>query len=144
MADTFICINRLGVLCPVDQQGRDAVAKLKMGQQVQVEVKRARNGKQHRLYWALIGLIHSQQSRYATQEQLSNVIKCAVGWCDEVELKDGRLMVTPRSIAFANAKQEEFEQFFTKVIQLVITKILPGVAEADLRRELEEMVGVAA
>lgn len=144
MAETIICTNRLGVLAPVDQHGRDVLAKLKMGQQVQVEVKRARNGKQHRLYWGLIGLIFSQQSRYATQEQLSNVIKCAVGWCDEVPLKDGRVMVTPRSIAFANMAQDQFEEFFTKVIKLVITKILPGVTEADLRRELEQMVGVAA
>lgn len=143
MAEVFICVNRLGSLVPVDQHGRDAMAKVKIGSQVQVEVKRARNPKQHRLYWALINLIHGQQSRYTTHDQLSNALKCAVGWCDEIELKDGRIMAIPKSIAFANMKQAEFEQFFDAVIKLVITKILPGVKEADLRSELEEMTGVS-
>ena len=142
---TEVIMRRDGIrLAAIDAAGSEAILKLPIGKQFVVTIKQARNPRQFRLYWGLIGLIFSQQSRYATQEQLSNVIKCAVGWCDEVPLKDGRVMVTPRSIAFANMAQDQFEEFFTKVIKLVITKILPGVTEADLRRELEQMVGVAA
>lgn len=143
MPETFIAINRLGVLAPVDQQGRDVMAKLKMGQQVQIEVKRARNPKQHRLYWALIGLCHSQQSTYATQEDLSDAIKIAVGHCTQYPLLNGKVMMKPKSIAFANLGQTAFDEFFQRVVHLVITRILPGVEEADLRRELEEMVGLS-
>lgn len=140
----FIAISHLGTLRPVDEQGRAELSKLRQGQQVEIELKRARNPRQHRLYWGLVGLIFHQQSRYATQEQLSNALKCAVGFCDEVELMNGKTMVTPKSMSFANMKQDEFEPFFDKVIEVVITKILPGVSNADLRRELAEMVGVAA
>lgn len=143
MAETFICVNRLGVLAPVDDQGRDAIAKVKMGKQVEVTIKRARNAKQHRLYWALIHLCHSQQSTYATQEDLSDAIKIAVGHCTSYPLLNGKIMMKPKSIAFANMAQDQFEQFFERVIHLVITRILPNVLETDLRRELEEMTGLS-
>lgn len=137
---SFIAIKKLATLRPVDQSGVDRIAKLREGQQVEIQIKQARNGRQHRLYWAMIGLVYHQQSRYATQEQLSNAIKCAVGWCDEIELSSGKVMVTPRSISFSNMPQEQFSEFFDKVIELVVTKILPGVSDADLRAELEAMV----
>jgi hypothetical protein len=135
----FIAIKKLGNLRPVDQDGIDAISKLKEGEQVKVDVKRARNGKQHRLYFALINLIYGQQTRYATTEQLSNAIKCAVGYCDEIETKGGKVLVIPKSIAFHAMPQDQFTEFFDKVIALVIEKILPGVSDADLRAELEEM-----
>lgn len=137
---SFIAIKKLATLRPVDQSGVDRIAKLREGQQVEIQIKQARNGRQHRLYWAMIGLVYHQQNRYATQEQLSNAIKCAVGWCDEIELSSGKVMVTPRSISFSNMPQEQFSEFFDKVIELVVTKILPGVSDADLRAELEAMV----
>jgi hypothetical protein len=140
MPVSFIAARNLSGLRPVDAHGVDLLAKIKQGQQVEIIVKRARNGRQHRLYWALIGLIHPQQRLYTTQEQLSNAMKCAVGWCDEVPLNSGKVMVTPRSISFANMDQTEFQQFFDKIIDLVVEKILPGVTSEDLKRELEEIV----
>lgn len=136
----FVALKKLGSIRPVDQVGIDILAKLREGEQVMVEVKRARNGKQHRLYWALMNLIYSQQSRYATLEQLSNAIKCAVGYCDEIETKGGKVLVIPKSIAFHAMSQESFTEFFDRVIELVTTKILPNVSDADLRAELELMV----
>lgn len=139
--DSFIFRHHLGTLKPVDQAGFDALMKFKNDEQLQVIFKRARNPRHHRLYWALMALIHPQQDTYTTIEQLSNAVKCAVGWCDKVELTSGMIMAIPRSISFANMKQDEFDQFFEKVVQLVITKILPGVDREDLRNRLDDMIG---
>lgn len=128
-------------LRPLDDEGRSMVADLKPDETVTVEIKRARNPRQHRLFWALVSLIYDNQERYTTREQLADALKCAVGWCDEIELKDGRVMALPKSISYANMKNEDFKVFLDKVIALTVEKILPSVAEADLRRELEEMVG---
>ncbi len=138
----IIAQNHLGTLRPVDDKGREYVGKLRHGQQVEIEIKRARNPRQFRLYWGLVGLIFPQQSRYTTQEQLSNALKCSVGWCDEITLRDGRIMAVPKSMSFSNMKQDEFEPFFDRVIEVVISKIIPGLKDDDLRRELELMVGV--
>lgn len=139
--DTLICQVHLGSLKPVDQAGLDALAKMRQGTQVLIAMKRARNPRHHRLYWALMALIHPQQELYTTVEQLSNAMKCAVGWCDKITLKDGTIMAIPKSISFANMAQAEFDQFFERIIQLVVTKILPGVDSQDLKNRLEEMIG---
>lgn len=139
MTNRHLFRHHLGSLVPADAEAQAALAKLK-GKTVLVEIRQARNPRQHRLYWALMSLIHEHQERYATVEQLSNMVKCAVGWCDEIELKDGRVMATPKSISFANMKQADFDPFLNKVITLVCERILPGVQEEDLRRRIEEMV----
>lgn len=138
----LICIRDLGTLRPVDDRGRELLSKLKLGFQYQVEVKRPRNLQQLRLYWALMHLIFPQQSRYLNEEDLSDAIKCAVGHCEEMSLKDGRIAVRPLSIAFSKADQDKWESFFKAVIDLVTTKIIPGLDEGDLRRELELITGL--
>lgn len=133
--------KHLGALRPADDTAKAELAKLKHGQTVRVEWKRLRNPRQHALYWALIGLVFEHQERYATRDQLHNAIKVAVGYCDEVEGRGGRTIAIPKSIAFGNMDQGAFEEFLNAVIRLVCTRILPNTDDADLRAELEAMVG---
>ena len=141
---TRLLFHKLGnTLVPVDDQGWALMSKLKHRQEVTVEVVRARNGRQHRLFWALVGIVYENQTKYATRQQVADAIKCAIGYCDEVEGYKGAMIQRPRSIAFANMKQDEFTEFLDKAIQFVCGRIIP-FTEGDLRSELEQMVGIAA
>lgn len=128
-------------LVPADEQAEEEVRKLKPGQATLVEVKRARNERQHRLYWALVGVIFDHQSRYATRQDLSDALKVAVGHYEEVGKRGEHVIVRPKSIAFANMPQPEFEQFFDRIIKLVCERIIPGTNDTELRAHLEDMVG---
>lgn len=128
-------------LIPADEKAEEELRKLKPGQQVLVEFKRARNPRQHRLYWALVGVVYEHQSRHATQEDVSDALKVAVGHYEEVGARGDKVIVRPKSISFANMPQDQFEQFFSKVVELVVAKIIPGTSDAELRAHLEEMVG---
>lgn len=128
-------------LVPADEQAEEEVRKLKPGQATLVEVKRARNERQHKLYWTLIGAIFDHQTKYATRIDLSDAIKVAVGHCEEVGQRGNQIIVRPKSIAFANMPQQQFEDFFDRVIKLVCERIIPGTSDADLRAHLEELVG---
>lgn len=141
MPDFFAKVEN-GRLQPVDDVGREYLAR-KHGKTVRVTVSEPRNIKQLRLYWALIHLVFPNQSTWLTPEDLSDAIKCAVGHCEQTTLKDGRIMVRPKSISFSKADQSQWEAFFDAVVRLVITKVIPGTKEDDLRRELEEMVGLS-
>lgn len=133
-----------GALRPVDDQGEEVLRGIPNDAIVKVAVKRARNPRHHRLYWALLSLLYENQSRYATVEELSDAIKCAVGHCTVIAGTDGREIRIPKSISFAKMDQDEFRRFFDRVVDLAVTRILPGIDEADLRREIEEMVGLAS
>jgi len=129
-------------LVPASTEAEEEMKKLKPGQAVLVEVKRARSPQQLRLWWALMGVIFEHQETYPTREAVSDAFKCWLGHCDELRLKDGRTAVKPKSIAFGNLPQAEWEQLFDAAIKLVCDRVIPGTTDADLRRHLEDMVGI--
>src|SRR5690554_5295813 len=92
-------------LLPADAMAGEEVRKIKPGQAVTVEVKRARNPRQHRLYWALVAVIFDHQTRYASRTDLSDALKVAVGHYEEVGKRGEHVIVRPKSISFANMPQ---------------------------------------
>lgn len=128
-----------GGLYPTDDAGREALAKIPRAD-VLVSVKLPRNVKHHRKLFALLSLVHQNQSRYPTVEHLLSAIKIYLGYYKPVRLADGREGCMPDSIAFHAMGQDDFNAFYDKVIELVVTKILPGVKRADLERELLDLV----
>lgn len=138
----LICTRELGTLRPVDDRGRDLLSKLKLGFHYQVEIKRPRNLQQLKLYWSLIHLVFENQTRYLTEDDLSDALKIAVGHCDNLILPDGRIAPRPRSISFAKTEQDQWQAFLSAVIVLVRDTFLPTLSEGDLRRELETITGI--
>lgn len=128
-------------LIPADESSAEEMRKIKPGQAITVEVKRARHPRQFRLYWALIGVIFDHQGRYATRQDLSDALKVAVGHYEEVGKRGEHVIVRPKSIAFANMPQAQFEQFFERVVAFVCANIIPGTTDQELRAHLEDMVG---
>ena len=139
MAD-FLAQVQLGKLCPVDDIGREWLAK-KHGKTVKVSVTEPRNARQLRLYWGLVGLIFPHQSRYATAEHLSDALKKAVGAYQEFTCLDGTTITRVNSIAFKAMNNEEFQVFLDRVREVIVTLVIPGLSKSDLRRELEEITG---
>lgn len=136
------CVRTLTGLAPCDERDRDLLSKLKVGKQVTVEVKQSRNIKELRLYYALIHLIFPQQSTWETEDDLDDAIRCAVGHCTKTTLKSGEIMVRPRRLAFGKLDQTSWRDYLDRVMRLTTTKIIPGLDEGDLRRELETITGI--
>lgn len=139
----FLAQVQLGTLRPIDDIGREALAK-RHGKTVKVEVVEPRNGKQLRLYWALVNLIFPHQSRYLSPEKLSSALKKAVGAYDEIECLDGTKITEVHSIAYNAMSNDEFKVFLDRVMEVIVTVVIPGIKKEDLRRELEEITGLRA
>ena len=127
-----------GSLEPVDDIGRESLAKIAAGDLVRADVKRPRNLAHHRKYWALISMIYANQTRYRSPEELNDAIKVHVGHCTLMTLRDGTEVRIPKSIAFHAMDQAEFEAFYERVIDVVVSEIIPGLSREDLKRELSE------
>ena len=122
-------------LVPADEHSEAAFARLKVGQYMRAdETARVRSPEQLRLYWALIELALANQDKYATKEDLSDAVKCALGHCyrDEYTVK-GQKIVRERakSIAFGNMPQEEFGVFFDAAQKLLAETLGVTVDELD-------------
>lgn len=143
-------VKHLESLRPADDAARDLLRKLGQGEIVTCEVKRPRNVRHHRLFWALMTLVWQQlddPDRYPTVESLVTEVKIVTGHYDRRDIEwEGRRypVLTPRSISFAAMDQTAFDAFFTKVCDWIAANVLPGVTERMLREELEILIGVQA
>lgn len=143
---TFLAKKVLNGLTPCEKRGEDALERIANGDIVSVEIKRPRNVQHHRLYWALVGLVHDNldHARYPTPEDVSDHIKIAAGLRKRIELPSGEVGYIPGSIAFHKMDQTEFNEFYDRVCDLIALHFLPGVNTDDLRREVSLMIGAAA
>jgi len=139
----FLATKHLGSLRPVDQAGEDALRKMGSGEIVSVEVKRPRNVKHHRMYWALLTLVHDNMDgdRYPTVEDLHAAIKIAAGLRTRIVLPNGEVGFIPGSTAFHKMDQTAFDAFYDRVCDLIAKHFLPGVTSEELKREVGSMIG---
>lgn len=140
----FLASKHLGSLRPVDQSGEDALRKIGQGAIVSVEVKQPRNLRHHRMFFALMTIVWEQmdQDRYPTVEDLVAAIKISAGLRTRIELPDGTWGFIPGSIAFHRMDQSAFAEFYDRVCDLISRHFLPGVTSAELRNEVELMIGL--
>lgn len=141
-----LMVKQFGCLRPADQSGEEALSKMRIGDLMQVEIKRPRNLQHHRLFWALIGKVweNIDQERYPSPDDLCAAIKIAAGIRTRIVLPDGTQGFIPGSIAFHKMSQDEFSAFYDRVCNLIAEHFLPGVTSAELRAEVELMIGAAA
>lgn len=142
----FLACKNLGALRPADEAGQEALAKIGNGELVTVEVKKSRNIKHHRMFWALMSIVHENldHDRYPTVEDLTAAVKIAAGLRTRIELPNGETGFIPGSIAFAKMDQTAFDAFYNRVCDLICKHFLPGVTNEALREEVEIMTGVRA
>lgn len=124
---------RLG---PADEAAEKVIRRWGKGEAIVCEVKRARNPGGHRKAYALLRLVFENQNKYSTIDDLLTEIKLRAGHYDEYVTTRGELVYTPRSISFAELDEDEFVEFYDKMIDAMIKHILPGVGREDLEDEV--------
>lgn len=132
----FLAKKRLGSLHPVDEQGESMLRKISPEDLLAVEVKRPRNGKFHRKFFAMLQIILENQSHYKSIDDLLDVCKLRVGHCRTIETRQGEVKV-PASISFASMDQSEFEAFYDRACAWVVEEVIPGLQRSDLDAEVE-------
>ena len=139
----FLVVKHLGALRPIDEAGEAVLQKLGQGEVVEIGLRRPRNIRHFRLFWALMSLVWEQVQgpEYPTVESLVVRLKIATGHRDELRFAGGVVAFVPRSISFAAMDQIEFDAFYNRVCDWVAANVLPGVTQEDLKREIEEMIG---
>lgn len=141
----FLAQKHLGALRPSDDCGVEALRKIGQGEVVSVEIKRPRNIKHHRMFWALMTIVWEQldSDRYPTVEDLVAAVKISAGLRTRIELPSGETGFIPGSIAFHKMDQDAFSSFYDRVCDLLAKHFLPGVTSDELRREVEIMIGTS-
>ena len=131
--------GRNGGLYPTDRYSADRMAKYQGRDVACDEPKTPRNLAHHQKYWVLVNFC-AEHSAY-TPEQVHDIFKLRTGLTTMSQLTDGTIVQHPGSIAWAKMDQTAFSEFYDRVVQVVITDILPGVTVKQVEQELRELVG---
>lgn len=116
MADRPLFVYALDGFRPFNDEAQDFTAKCKLGQVVELKPARVRNGKFHRLFFAILKLISENSSPEITPEEALFFAKLATGTGKWVTDTRGVEHFVPGSISFAAMKQDDFDAFVKSAI----------------------------
>lgn len=140
-----------GMLVPCDESSREVVQKWGLGQGVRATVKRMRNLLFHRKYFAMLNLgyeawepptlEHNGIAVTKNFERFRKDVQIAAGFYDLVTNLKGEVRAESRSISFGNMDEDEFEDVYGKVADVLLQRVLKLYTRADLDRVVNELLG---
>lgn len=105
---------------PIDDKAVEMISKLKVGEEFLVDYKKKRNVKNHRrLFSMLQGVVHNSD-HYKNVDNLLSMLKLKTGHFDIVVSHRGEQLYIPKSIDFASMCEEEFKEFFSACIDVIL------------------------
>ena len=131
-------------LVPDDRQSADKLGKTKLGRMVLLQVHTPRNGKQHRMIWALCQMIAENSDRFEDAKHVMDEIKLNTGHVERRQFNVPGVGLVfqewPASIAYESMSQAEFAPWFEKALIYVGDKIWPGMSSEKIREEIALML----
>lgn len=139
MAEDVLLVRKGSHLVPDNPISLESIEAMKEGEVVLATIRRPRNGKHHNLLFALIRLVLNNQTKYTNEKSLLVAIKINTGYFDTLTMYVRNVpveVVLPQSISFVSMDQKEFNDFFQRAMDFIVTDIIPGLNKADLEREI--------
>lgn len=130
-----------GGLVPTDDRTRKAMEKWPWKEVLCVDVRRPRNGKFHRGYWAFLARVHENLPEHLTiptVEDLHRSIKIALGYSRVVTDLNGVPRLDVDSTSYESMNQDEFAEFVEQAVEVIRVAFWPDMPPGDLFAVLNE------
>jgi hypothetical protein len=138
----LMMVRRGSFLAPYTPFDSEQLEGFPAGRAMRVKLTQPRSVPHHRLYWAMLNKV-CENLDTIPPKTLHGLVKLRCGYAIEVRTKSGVERI-PGSIAFDKMTAPEFREFFERAVTFICEQVLPGLRSADLKREIEQMLGVAA
>ncbi len=146
-----ICLTKtFNGFVPSDPKSQEWADKIKIGQEVHSDFKKARNSGFHRRYFALLTIAFDLwepgeiNSKYGKPEKSFDRFRAdlqilAGSFHTEIRV-DGTVRVESDSISFAAMSQEQFEDLYQRVLNVIMQKILPNTSKEEIEHMTEQFL----
>jgi hypothetical protein len=103
-----------GFLKPAYNSDHELFSKIKPNEIIEIEYKKKRNVKFHRLFFALMNLAFENQEAYNILDVMrKDIIKHAGYYTERVNAITGEITQEPNSISFSSMEEKEFNKLYT-------------------------------
>lgn len=141
-----------GFLIPADDESREIAGKWKLGQAIKVSATRMRNGPFHRKFFAMLdvgfdawepqgAVSYRGEAVKKNRKRFRKDVLILAGHYEAVHNMKGEVRLEAKSISFANMEQDDFEQVYSDVADVLLTRVLKTYTRDDLDRVVEELIG---
>lgn len=98
----------------------DKAKKLKAGDFLECEIKKKRNYKFHKKYFALINLVFDNQEKYDNIDHLRNDLTKVSGFYTIRKDLEGNEVLEVDSISFSNMDELKFNELYSKTLDSIV------------------------
>lgn len=131
--EIYLIKNDTGQFIPAYNSGYEKAKRFKPGETLLADIKRPRNIGFHRKFFALLNMGFSNQEQYDIFEDYRAVMIMKAGYYKAIETDRG-VVYLPKSISFASMDNLEFEELYSKMIDVLIKEL--GLDQESIEKEL--------
>lgn len=102
-----------------------------------------RSVQQNKFYWALLGKVVENSEHYTSSTGLHFFLKVRLGYVEEIQFHDGRMVMRVASTSFERMDDLDFKPYLDGAISVIVTEIIPGLPRNRLISEIEAMLGIS-
>ena len=139
--DIYLTKDDQGRFLPAFNTDHDLSKKIKTGEIVKVAMTRPRNPGFHRKFMAMIKMFHDNlpeelDNQIPTFNNMLDVVKVLAGHYTILHFPDGTISKVPKSISFGSMDDLEFEEFYSKSLDVGLKHFLIGMDPRELENEI--------
>ena len=105
---------------PAYDMDLEKLKRIKPNEFIECEIKKKRNIKFHRKFFALIDLVYQNQSTYINSEDLRADLIITAGYYTTYINIEGNVVKKADSISFAQMDEHSFNEFYSKIIDVIV------------------------
>lgn len=109
-----------GKLIPSSEKSIKIFNRVKIGEEILIDYKAKRNVQFHKKGFALLNLVFQNQDIYRNLEDLRVEFRLKSGYYTEHITTKGKLIYIPKSMSFAEMDENEFEELYSKFIDIAL------------------------
>ena len=150
MTDIILAKAPNGTLVPVDPQAVEFISKLKLGAGVTASIKRHRNPRFHRKFFALLNFAFDAWEPTTKEYKGEKVCKqfdqfrrdliILAGYYETSITLRGDVRLTAKSISFSRMSEDEFDALYQATIGVILSRILTNYTKDDLDRVVDQLL----
>lgn len=135
----------LGGWTPADDEAIRASRRWEPGEIAVVDLKKPRIYKSLKRYHKLTSVVFENSSQFKSKRQVEDFLKLRCGHCTQIVSKStGLIYELPDSVDYDNVdSEEEFQEIWQRMKDVVCQEILPGVTDAQLEFEILKLCQLA-
>ncbi len=112
----------------------EKIKRMAVGEALEFDFKIARNYKFLQKFFVFLKAVYdieAIQEQFTSVEHLRYALTMDAGYFETVTGMNGQIYLKPKSISFAKMDEAEFDQFYAKVMEIVLMR-LPAYVKEDI------------